>query len=193
MSENPQCNQYVNSTIPKMLDIIFLLLQYCINLLSSANELKAIKTNCKHPQLIHRHRCHLFTSCNNDGTLYYSFTNRQYNQCQRSLKIKPPSVTSSHLRYEKSTIIRKKRHSCVVMTDAEIDIKCGINKLKSVNLQNPSDAVKTARELFDKTMNSIEQTVGTSAFLDSKWTSFDKHKRSLQKIEHKNIPTCISG
>jgi len=51
------------------------------------------------------------------------------------------------------------------MTDAEIDIKCGINKLKSVNLQNPSDAVKTARELFDKTMNSIEQTVGHQRFL----------------------------
>jgi hypothetical protein len=103
----------------------------------------------------------------------------------------PPSVISSHLSYEKSSVLKEIRHSCIVMTDAEVEIKCGIDKIKSACLPNSSNAVKTTREIFNATMNRIEQTVGTSAFLDSKGTNFDKNKRTLQRIKNKNNPTCI--
>ena len=40
----------------------------------------------------------------------------------------------------------------MVLTDAEVKIKYGIDQLKSVGLPDPSNAAGTTREIFNETM-----------------------------------------
>jgi hypothetical protein len=56
----------------------------------------------------------------------------------------------------------------MVLTDAEVKIKYGIDQRKSVGLPDPSNAAGTTREIFNETMNSIENKVVTSALLDAR-------------------------